>query len=93
MQRLRLFVSRNRRYKPDIRDPRKLTWTPFDRCVIWNVDVEMLHKAVNARGVDTLDLFISNWLWSWLLDGRGEAEGTEVDLNSGQVEMVMIQRR
>jgi hypothetical protein len=65
------------------RPKNRLTRTPFDRCHIWYAEVEMLYKAMNAKGVDTLDLLISTWRGLGL-DGRGGAEGAEVDSNSGQ---------
>jgi hypothetical protein len=36
------------------------------------------------RGVENIALAQFNLAGSWLLDGRGEAEGAEVDSNSGQ---------
>lgn len=47
------------------RPKNRLTRTPFDRCHIWYAEVEMLYKAMNAKGVDTLELAHFDLAGSW----------------------------
>jgi len=66
------------------RPKNKLTRTPFDRCRSWYAEVDMFVQGGERReGVD-IELAHFNLAGSWLLEGRGEVGGAEVDSNSGK---------
>jgi len=75
------------------RPKNRLTRTPFDRCHIWYAEVEMLYKAMNAKGVDTLDLLISTWRGLGSLMGEAKLKVLKSIRIVGQAQMVILQRR